>query len=172
MRPPAHHCGAVAFPLALFLAGCASPEDSYEARMRATEDRMFSSAQELVDSAKAQSEAKKADYDRRFESWKPQLREYNACNRTASRIVATQPGDPMSLAIAARNLCRSDEANLQKAIYAAYSDNPSFGMKAMEKVRKSVLENNTGEIVAYRVKANSTPASSRPTKSPPTEGGI
>src|SRR5947209_3511636 len=115
MRPPAHHCVAIAFPLALFLSGCASPQDSYEARMRATEDRISSSAQDFVDSVKAQSEAKKADYDRRFESWKPLLKEYSACNRNASRIVATQPGDPMSLAIAARNLCRSDEANLQKA---------------------------------------------------------
>jgi hypothetical protein len=161
MGLPAHHCIAIAIPLALVLSGCASPQDSYESRMRAT-------AQEFVDKLKAQSQAQIADYDRRLET----LREYSACNRNASRIVAVQPGDPISLAVAARNLCRSDEVKLRNAIYAAYSDNPSFGMEAMEKIRKSILENNTGEIVAYRAKANSTPAPSRPTESPPTERRI
>jgi hypothetical protein len=123
---------------------------------------MVESAQRFSDKLKADGEAQIADYDRRLQTWKPQLREYSVCNKNASRVVATQPGDPLPLAIAARNLCRAKEAELRKAIYAAYTDNPSFGMEALEKMRKSALENNTGEIVAYRIKASAPSAPARP----------
>jgi hypothetical protein len=126
-----------------------------------TEERIISSAKEIVDKAKAESDAKIADYGRRFETWRPQLREYKICNKKASQVVASQPGDPISLAMAARNLCRSQEQDLRRAIYAAYADNPNFGIEALETVRKSAIEDNTGEIVAYRAKAAS-PTPSRP----------
>jgi len=154
--------------LSCLLCSCASPQDSYEARMQATENRMVGSAQEFVDKLKADGDAYLADYDRRLKTWKPQLAEYHACNRNAARIVASQSDDPISLAMAARNLCRADEANLRKAVYAAYSDNPRFGMEAMEKVRKSALENNAGEIVAYRARMSSpTPAPNPPKEMTP-----
>jgi hypothetical protein len=45
-------------------------------------------------------------------------------------------------------------------------------MEAMENVRKTALENNSGEIVAYRAKVNSTPAPSRPKEMAPTDRSI
>jgi tartrate dehydratase alpha subunit/fumarate hydratase class I-like protein len=101
---------------------------------------------------------------------KPQLAKYYSCNKSAARAVAAQVGDPVSLAIGARSLCRAEEAKLQEAVYAAYSDNPAFGTQAMETVRKKALENNTGEIVAYRANANAN--SSHPKEAAHPESGI
>lgn len=155
---------AIALLLALLVSGCA--QDNYAEKM-AQRDREFSNA--VVASAKdyaaklqAESEAKIADDKRRIESFRPLLRDYYVCNRSASKIVSTQPGDPISLAVAARNICRSEEANLRKTAYAAYADDPQFVMTTMEKFRARVLENNTGDIVASRAAANSTQAPSRP----------
>ena len=152
----------VAVMLAGFLGGCASTQQSYEARTHAADDQMVESGQTLAKDLNAQVEAQIADYDRRLERWKPLLAPYKACNRNASRLVAMQPGDPISLAVAARSLCKTEEANLRKAIYSAYTNTPSFGIDTMEKVRKVILENNTGEIVASRAKASLPPAPSPP----------
>ena len=161
-----------ALPLLLIVGGCVTAEDSYEARRRASEEQMVASAQQFADKLKADSEAQIADYDRRLETWKPQLREYFSCNRNASQVVAAQPGEPTSLAVAARNICREAEASLQKAIYAAHSDNPKFGTDALEKMRKKALENNTGDIVADRIKAGAAPAQTRPSAPPPVDRRI
>jgi hypothetical protein len=81
--------------LSCLLCGCASPQDSYE--------------REFADKLKADGDAYLADYDRRLKTWKPQLAKYYGCNGSAARMVASQSGDPISLALAARNLCRADE---------------------------------------------------------------
>jgi hypothetical protein len=139
--------------------------------MRTTEEHMAASAMEIANRAKSDYDSHLADYDRRLETWKPQLAKYYTCNKSASRVVAAQVGDPVSLAIAARNLCKADEAVLRKAVYATYADNPAFGNDAMEKVRNIALENNTGEIVAYRAKMNS-PATIRPKETAPSDHSI
>jgi len=106
------YCTAVCFSLAVFLPGCASPQSSYDAQVQETVNGIMQGAHEFA----KELEAKKVDYDRRLERWQPQLRDYLACNKNMSRVVAAQPGDPMSLAVAARNLCSSNEATLRKAI--------------------------------------------------------
>lgn len=159
-------------PLLLIVGGCVAAQDSYEVRARASEDFMATSTQKFVDKLNADSEAKIADYDRRLEKLKPQMREYFACNRNASQTVAAQPGDPASLAVAARNICRESEASLQKTIYAVYSDDPKFGVDALENIRKKALENNTGDIVAFRIKSNLAPTQSCPIGPPPVDRRI
>lgn len=158
--------------LSCLLCGCASSQDSYDARVRATEQGMAASAIDYANKAKAEADAQLADYDRRLETWKPQLRKYVACNKSAAQAVAAQSGDPISLAIGARSLCRAEEAKLQEAVFAAYSDNPAIGTQAMEIVRKGALERNTGEIVAYRANVNSTSAPDRSREKSPAAGGI
>jgi hypothetical protein len=153
--------------LALLVCGCAADNRT---RTDAQFDATVASVNDFVAKSRADAEAKIADYDRRIETWKPQLRIYYGCNRNASKIVSTQAGDPTSLAIAARSVCRTEEANLQKAIYAAYTDDPRFGMDALEKARLKALENNTGDIVAARAVANPTPRSPAPQTAPPNKG--
>jgi hypothetical protein len=132
---------------ATVLGGCANSEDTYGARLNAQIERENKAAVDYVKRVEAEGRAKIADYDRRLETWKPQAAEYFACNRKASMVVASQPGDPTSLAIAARSICGSVEAKLRKAIYDAYADDdPGFGNRTMEKVRTRVLEDNTGDI--------------------------
>jgi hypothetical protein len=140
--------------------------------MRASEDNMIASAQRFADQQKAAADAHIKDYDRRMETWKPTLQAYVSCNRSASRAVAPQTGDPVSLAVAARNLCRTSEANLRKAIYAAYEDNPTFGIETMDKTRRSILENNTGDIVAARAAATATPRRPPEPAPPPVDTRI
>ncbi len=114
----------------------------------------------------ADRKARVAERDRRFESLKPSIRAYYACNRNASRIVATQAGDPTSLAIGARSTCRSEEDTLYQAAYAAFKDDPedpAIAKKLIEKFRKQALQNNTGEIVGLR--AANTPSGTSETPS-------
>jgi|SRR5215471_4711222 len=137
-------------PLLVVLSDCAAQQqDAHDAQMRAAEE---SSAQQFVDQPKAEAKAHLADYDQLTETWKSPFQAYAECNRRASRAVATQTGDPASLALAARDLCRATEANLRKTVYAA-GDNPDFGIDTMEKLRGAMLKNNAGNIVAARAAA-------------------
>lgn len=138
----------------LLVAGCTNPHDTYEARMRAADQRIVDSARASTERMLAQAEAQRADLDKRIERYKPELRAYASCNRKASRAVAPQTGDPVSLAIAARSLCRESEATLRKAIMAALDHDPGLAMRAMENARQSILENNAGDIVAARAGAS------------------
>jgi hypothetical protein len=139
----------------LLVVGCATnPQDTYEARMRAADQRIVDSARASTERMLAQAEAQRADLGKRIERYKPELRAYASCNRKASRAVAPQTGDPVSLALAARNLCREPEATLRKAIMAALDNDPGLAMRAMEDARQSILENNAGDIVATRAGAS------------------
>ena len=116
----------------------------------------------------AERKARVADRAQRFESLKPLISAYYACNRDASRTIASQEGEPTSLAVGARNICRSEEMTLYKAAYATFKDDPedpTIAMNLMAKVRQQALENNTGDIVAARAARSPTPPSPRPSSS-------
>jgi hypothetical protein len=120
-KPP-----VAAILVALLVWGCADNRRTEAQRDKEFSDSMRASTENFVAKLKADSEAKLADYARRLESYKPLIRSYAACNRSASKIVSTQPGDPASLAIAARSICRSEEAKLREAVHAAYTDDPNL----------------------------------------------
>ena len=139
--------------LLILLCGCATQ------RAPPTDHRNLAKSQ-------AERKARVAERDRRFESLKPSIRAYYACNRNASRIVATQAGDPTSLAIGARSTCRAEEDALYKEAYATFKDapeDPTLAKRLIEKFRKQALENNTGDIVGLR--AGNTPSSTSETPS-------
>ena len=165
---------------ALLVCACVGP--GFQERMgiearRASSDAKFSSSSV---EEKTNRETNIADDARR------QLEEYYICNRSAAAVVATQTGDPVSLAIAARNFCRTEEHNLGKVLTAAQAhpkiygrhaisaNHPAFSRITLEKVRKQALENNMGDIVAFRATENPTLAPSRPPKAarPPKSNSI
>jgi hypothetical protein len=116
--------------------------------------------------SEAERKARVAERDRRFEILKPSIRAYYACNKNASRIVATQAGELTSLAIGARSTCRSEEDALYKEAYAAFKDvaeDPTIAKRLIEKFRKQALENNRGDIVGLR--AANTPSGTSETPS-------
>jgi hypothetical protein len=147
--------------------GCAAQQqDSYEARMRVADRSTMTSAERFVDQQEGEEKSHVADYDHRIETWKSPFQAYAECNKDASRAAAAQIGDSASLAVAARNLCRKTEANLRKAVYAAYEDNPEFGVDAMEKLRGAILKNDARDIVAARAAAAAPRRPSGPEASP------
>ena len=151
-------------PLLVALSDCAAQQQyAYDTGIRATEENIATSGQKFADQQKAEAKERVADYDHPREAWKSPFQAYADCNRSASRVVARQTGDPGSLAVAARDLCQTTEANLRTAIYAAYVENPNFGIDTMEKLRGAILENNTSDIVAART------AAARPRRSPGAE---
>ena len=153
-------------PLLVALSDCAAQQQyAYDAGGRAAEDSMATSAQ------KAEAKERVADYDHPREAWKSPFQAYADCNKSASRVVARQTGDPGSLAVAARDLCQTTEANLRTAIYAAYVDNPNFGIDTMEKLRGAILQNNTSDIVAARTASAPRPRRSSEADSPPVDRG-
>ena len=151
-------------PLLVALTDCAAQQQyAYDNGIRATEDSTVTTAQ------KADAKERVADYDHPREAWKSPFQAYADCNKSASRVVAKQTGDPGSLAVAARDLCQTTEANLRTAIYAAYVDNPNFGIDTMEKLRGAILQNNTSDIVAARTAAAPRPRRSSGAESPPVD---
>jgi hypothetical protein len=141
--------------LALSISGCASEQASREAfaqKLREDSARINARGDAYLAKAIEDGETYRAGMQRRLESYTPIMRKYFACNKNASRIVSTQSGDPGSLAVAARILCSAAEIDLQNAINAAYSNDPSFGLQTMEKIRKLAVETNIGSIVAFRIK--------------------
>ena len=156
------------FPLLVALSDCAAQQPfAYDTGIRATEENIATSGQKFADQQKAEAKERVADYDHPRETWKSPFQAYADCNRSASRVVARQNGDPGSLAVAARDLCQTTEANLRTAIYAAHEDDPNFGIDTMEKLRGAILENNTSDIVAARTAAAPRPPAPRAAESPP-----
>ena len=153
-------------PLLVALSDCAAQQQyAYDTGGRAAEDSMATSTQ------KAEAKERVADYDHPKEAWKSPFQAYADCNKSASRVVARQTGDPGSLAVAARDLCQTTEANLRTAIYAAYVENPNFGIDTMEKLRGAILQNNTSDIVAARTASAPRPRRSSEADSPPVDRG-
>jgi hypothetical protein len=111
---------------------------------------------------------------------RPKLEAYFMCNRAAAAVVASQRGDPASLAIAARGFCKTEDYNLQSALIAAQAGQNIFGgsasrraiaMKALRAARSQALENNLADIVANRATTSPPPAPSVPHgPSPPKTG--
>ena len=165
---------------AILVCACVGP--GFQERMGMEAQRVSSDAKFTWTSVeeKTSRKANIADDARR------QLEEYYICNKSAAAIVATQTGDPASLAIAARNFCRTEENNFGKVLTAAQvhpknygrhaisANHPASAKKTLEAVRKQALENNMGDIVALRATENPTHAPSRPPKAaqPPNRNSI
>ena len=62
---------------------------------------------------------------------------YVVCNLKNSRRIASQEGDPMSLAMAARGMCQSEELNLERDLVR--SSGSMRGMKILDRFRKKAL---------------------------------
>jgi len=89
---------------------------------------------------------------------------YSDCNGAAARGVAFQQDDPVSLAVAARDLCARYELELEKAVKKAYGDtiDPSDVNRMIEDARQAMLERNVAEIEAYRAARTSAPLRPKP----------
>jgi hypothetical protein len=118
-----------------------------------TEER----TQQLVDTLKAtevaENEAQQDDLRQRVRLWRPELEKYRDCNNHAAKAIALRPGDPLSLATAARGACSHYELDLQSALVAVYVDIPGLGDHAMQRVRQTILEYDVAEIVGARAMA-------------------
>jgi hypothetical protein len=77
-----------------------------------------------------------------------ELDDYIRCNANASRMIAAQPGDPISLAISARGICLRAETTLSEAIFAVHR--PELARKLIEQTRESAVEVNASTIVKTR----------------------
>jgi hypothetical protein len=78
------------------------------------------------------------------------MAKYAECNTKAARGIASHPGDPLSLATAARGICLSVEAELWKNLRNAHADYPEVANRAIERARQTILEHNAAEIVSVR----------------------
>ena len=84
-------------------------------------------------------------------AYSSEMEAYIVCNLQASKAVSSQPGDPMSLAVAARGLCGNEELALNRAIDAAYR--PDLALKIRDRLKMRTIEQNTTSIVTYRARA-------------------
>jgi hypothetical protein len=118
--------------------------------------------EQLVDQLKAQDAATTQQRDAPRQ---PVLAaKYSDCNRAAAKAVAFQQDDPVSLAVAARDLCARFELELEKAVKNAYGDtiDPSDINRVIEDARQAMLERNAAEIAAYRAGRASAPPRPKP----------
>jgi hypothetical protein len=133
---------------ALGIAGCTA--QSTLPAQPLTEAR----TQQLADSLKTpevtENEARQDDFRQRIRLWRPELEKYRECDNHAANGIASQPGEPLSLATAARGMCWHYELELQSALVAVYADSPSVGEHALQHVRQTILGYNVAEIVAAR----------------------
>jgi hypothetical protein len=112
---------------------------------------------QLAETLAAQQRLKELEQgNARQADWQPQLDKYAQCNNAASKGVASQQGDPLSLAVAARALCASTELELEKALHTAYGSITTSDT-VFEQARKTVLEHNAAVIVAARAARASAP---------------
>lgn len=118
--------------------------------------------EQLIANVEAQEELKAQQQgNARLADWQPYLNKYVECNLHASKGIASQQGDPLSLAVAARGLCSSTEADLDKALHNAYPSLSTYHA-AIENARKTILEHNAAAIVAARAARASAPPRPRP----------
>jgi hypothetical protein len=136
----------LSFAGALYIAGCTAP--SVPPAQPLAEER----TQQPVDSLKAtevvENEPRRDNLRQRARLWQPQLEKYRACNNHAAKHIALRPGDPLSLATAARATCSHYQLELQSALVAAYADIPGIGEDALQHVCQTILVYNTAEIVS------------------------
>jgi hypothetical protein len=84
------------------------------------------------------------------EPFKHELSAYYSCNAKIASVVWQQPGDPMSLAVAARGTCQSEEAALALAMRRGRS--VRFAEEMIKEARRVVVERNAASIVKYRAR--------------------
>ena len=77
-----------------------------------------------------------------------QMNAYLDCNIRASRYVARQQGDPVSLGLAARGMCGKEDAALTEAVIKVYQ--APMALRVMRLYREKTLETNAGAIVTVR----------------------
>ncbi|MBX9840276.1 MAG: hypothetical protein K2Z80_00555 [Xanthobacteraceae bacterium] len=75
---------------------------------------------------------------------------YISCNLAAARRVAGQPGDPISLAVAARGICLRQERQLSEELIATKGELRAH--RVLQVYREGMLEANTAEIVKMRAR--------------------
>ena len=76
---------------------------------------------------------------------------YVVCNQKNSRRIASQEGDPIALAMAARGMCQSEEFNLERALVRSFGS--TRGTKILDRFRKLSFESNVTLIVSDRADA-------------------
>lgn len=86
----------------------------------------------------------------RAELHKDQQSAYLACNRVASSKVAPQPGDPVSLAVAAVGMCAYESAAFRAALDTTY--NPAHVARLMRMYEGEAIKANTSWIVQDRLR--------------------
>ena len=77
-----------------------------------------------------------------------QMDAYLDCNVRASRYVARQQGDPVSLGLAARGMCIKEDAALTEAVAKVYQG--PMVLRVIRLYREKTLETNAGAIVKVR----------------------
>ena len=82
----------------------------------------------------------------------PEMKAYVFCNLKAARFIAHQPGDRVSLAIAARGMCGKEDGVIAIAIQRTYST-PEVALKILASTRNGQVEVNAAEIVRERERA-------------------
>ena len=85
-----------------------------------------------------------------------ELKKYVHCNVTASRSIARQEGDLISLALAARGMCIREHAALSTALRRVYQ--PALVLRLLDRARSRQLESNAAAIAVVRQsKSSSSP---------------
>lgn len=78
------------------------------------------------------------------------IRAYIECNLLASRAVAAQAGDPISLAVAAMGLCSKEKIAVRQSLLSTHSALVAEAM--MQRADRVQIEENTAEIVRTRAR--------------------
>jgi hypothetical protein len=86
----------------------------------------------------------------RFQSYKAEMDAYMACNLAASKKVAPQSGDPVSLAIAARGMCAQEDVAYMYALMRQHR--PQLAVQIMDRARERMIEFNASIIVSVRAR--------------------
>jgi hypothetical protein len=93
------------------------------------------------------------------------INDYADCNIYASHKVASQPGDPLSLAVAAAAMCTSEKARYGQIVDA--QEGPGRALAAMNALENSSIKANAATIVRARADMMSRPkAPSKPSSVP------
>jgi hypothetical protein len=82
-------------------------------------------------------------------SYRPEIENYVDCNMSASRKVGKQPGDPVSLGLAARGMCVREDLALLDALRRQHR--PDVAIQKMDGYRARTLEANASDIVRTRM---------------------
>lgn len=89
--------------------------------------------------------------DNKLSQYKAEATAYIDCNIKASRIVALQEGDPISLGLAAQGVCAREELALTNALNRAHR--PRVAARLIDDVRQDTVRSNASVIVKVRARA-------------------